>query len=44
MVSIRTTAVFFDLGDTLGEAIVSPNPVRLKDFHVFPYAPPICLV
>jgi len=41
MVSIRTTAVFFDLGDTLGEAIVSPNPVRLKDFHVFPYAPPI---
>jgi bacterial leucyl aminopeptidase len=31
------TAVFFDLGDTLGEALVSPNPVRLKDFHVFPY-------
>lgn len=31
-------AVFFDLGDTLGEATVEGNPLRLARFDVFPYA------
>ena len=42
MASVPTT-IFFDLGDTLGEALVSPNPVRLKDFYVFPYVAPLLL-
>jgi hypothetical protein len=33
------TAVFFDLGDTLGTAIVGGHPPRLTGFDVFPFAP-----
>ena len=32
-------AVFFDLGDTLGTAVVVGSPPRLTGFDVFPYAP-----
>jgi hypothetical protein len=31
--------VFFDLGDTLGTAVLSVAPVRLVRFDVFPYVP-----
>lgn len=34
---MNNPTVFFDLGDTLGEAIVSSPPVRLLEFHTFPY-------
>jgi bacterial leucyl aminopeptidase len=29
--------IFFDLGDTLGQAVLSPPPVHLVDFDVFPF-------
>jgi leucyl aminopeptidase len=29
--------IFFDLGDTLGQAVLSPPPVRLLEFDVFPF-------
>lgn len=32
-------AVFFDLGDTLGTPVVSPPPVHLTEFEVFPFVP-----
>ncbi|MER9064381.1 M20/M25/M40 family metallo-hydrolase [Mesorhizobium sp. M0698] len=32
-------AIFFDLGDTLGTAVVGGWPPRLTGFDVFPYAP-----
>ena len=32
-------AIFFDLGDTLGTAVVAGWPPRLTGFEVFPYAP-----
>jgi bacterial leucyl aminopeptidase len=33
------TAVFFDLGDTLGTATVGGQPPRLTGFDVFPFVP-----
>src|SRR4051794_21928350 len=33
--------VFFDLGDTLGTAVLSPPPSRLVSFDVFPFVPPL---
>jgi bacterial leucyl aminopeptidase len=29
--------IFFDLGDTLGQAVLSPPPVHLLEFDVFPF-------
>jgi extracellular elastinolytic metalloproteinase len=29
--------IFFDLGDTLGQAVLSPPPVHLVEFDVFPF-------
>ena len=29
--------IFFDLGDTLGQAVLSLPPVHLVDFDVFPF-------
>jgi leucyl aminopeptidase len=29
--------IFFDLGDTLGQAVLSPPPVHLHEFDVFPF-------
>lgn len=37
--ALTTRAVFFDLGDTLGEATIGGNPPRLVRFDPFPYAP-----
>lgn len=34
-------AVFFDLGDTLGSAVVGGEPPRLTSFEVFPFVPAI---
>ncbi|MBY5408457.1 M28 family peptidase [Rhizobium leguminosarum] len=34
-------AVFFDLGDTLGTAVLSGAPPELVEFDVFPYVPDI---
>ncbi|MER8929197.1 M20/M25/M40 family metallo-hydrolase [Mesorhizobium sp. M0859] len=34
----RITAVFFDLGDTLGSPVIGGSPPRLTSFDVFPYA------
>jgi hypothetical protein len=31
--------IFFDLGDTLGTALLSPPPVHLVGFDVFPFVP-----
>jgi FMN phosphatase YigB (HAD superfamily) len=31
--------VFFDLGDTLGTPELSPPPIHLVGFHVFPFVP-----
>ena len=31
--------VFFDLGDTLGTPELSPPPIHLAGFHVFPFVP-----
>ena len=33
----RISAIFFDLGDTLGTPILSVSPIRLVGFSVFPY-------
>ena len=33
--------IFFDLGDTLGSAELSPPPSHLKAFHVFPFVPDV---
>src|SRR5215813_9714956 len=30
--------VFFDLGDTLGSAVLSPPPMHLVGFNAFPFA------
>ncbi|GET37417.1 M28 family peptidase [Microseira wollei] len=35
----RAPAVFFDIGDTLGAAIISPLPYRLEGLDVYPYVP-----
>jgi FMN phosphatase YigB (HAD superfamily) len=37
--SDKIAAVFFDLGDTLGTAVVSAEPVHLTGFKVFPFVP-----
>jgi FMN phosphatase YigB (HAD superfamily) len=37
--SDKIAAVFFDLGDTLGTAILSEAPSHLTGFHVFPFVP-----
>ena len=34
----QITTVFFDLGDTLGTAVLSPPPIHLVDFNVFPFS------
>lgn len=34
----RITAIFFDLGDTLGTPVLGGSPPRLTGFDVFPYA------
>lgn len=39
--SVRTHIVFFDIGDTIGEAVVSSPPLRLQDLRVFAYVPPL---
>jgi leucyl aminopeptidase len=36
---VGITAVFFDLGDTLGTATVGGHPPRLTRFDVFPFVP-----
>lgn len=33
------STIFFDLGDTLGKAVLSPEPVHLVGFTVFPFVP-----
>ena len=33
------SVIFFDLGDTLGSAVLSPPPVRLVGFDVYPFVP-----
>ena len=38
MAQDEIAAVFFDLGDTLGAAVVGGSPLRLTGFDVFPYA------
>lgn len=38
MADSSVAAVFFDLGDTLGTAVVGGSPPRLTGFDVFPYA------
>src|SRR5436305_7430100 len=32
-------AIFFDLGDTLGTAVLSGSPLHLTGFDVFPFVP-----
>jgi hypothetical protein len=39
MANTSIAAVFFDLGDTLGTAVVGGSPPRLTGFDVFPYVP-----
>jgi extracellular elastinolytic metalloproteinase len=34
---MRVKVIFFDLGDTLGQAVLSPPPVHLLEFDVFPF-------
>ena len=41
MASTPIAAVFFDLGDTLGTAVVGGQPPRLTGFDVFPFAFPV---
>ena len=38
---MRTHIVFFYIGDTIGEAVVSSPPLRLQDLRVFAYVPPL---
>ena len=33
--------VFFDLGDTLGSAVLSPPPIHVIRFDPFPFAQPL---
>jgi hypothetical protein len=41
MTASTISAIFFDLGDTLGTPVLSPPPSRLVRFDVFPFVPPI---
>lgn len=41
MPSNRITAVFFDLGDTLGTPVLSPPPLHLIGFNAFSFGPRI---
>jgi hypothetical protein len=37
----RWPAVFFDIGETLGSAVISPPPHRLQRLDVYPYIPAV---
>lgn len=41
MAARAITTVFFDLGDTLGTATLTPPPLRLATFQVFPFVLPL---
>src|SRR4051812_22139569 len=41
METLHITAVYFDLGDTLGTPVLSPPPIHLTGFEVFDVAMPV---